>query len=242
MTQQAQDVAQACRILAEAGLGDMIWGHASARDADGRGVWLKGSGLGLEEVGEADVVLIDEAGRRVEGSARIHIEFPIHTAIMAARSDVNSVVHCHPTNCVVFAATEEPLRPISHEGTLFVPPDLPRFTLTSDLISTPELGVALAESLGSADALLIPGHGMVTVGTDLASAVMKAVLLERACQLQLMTMASGGVRRWTPDEEAVAKRQHCWGRAQIDGGYRYLQRRVDGAEPATTSPGPPAGT
>lgn len=34
-------VATASRILDAAGQGDLIWGHASAQDPDGHGVWLK---------------------------------------------------------------------------------------------------------------------------------------------------------------------------------------------------------
>ncbi|HET9078721.1 MAG TPA: class II aldolase/adducin family protein [Acidimicrobiales bacterium] len=231
MTSLAGEVSQACRILGERGLGDMIWGHASARDPDGRGVWLKGSGLGFDEVTASDVVLVDAAGTRLEGSAPVHIEFPIHTEIMAARPDVNSVVHCHPAHCIAFAATGEPLLPISHEGTLFAPPGPARFTDTADLISTPGLGRSLAAALGSGNALLIPGHGMVAVGADLATAVMTAVLLERACELQLMAMAAGGVKFWSSDEEALAKRAHCWGPKQISGGYEYLRRRAAVSRP-----------
>jgi len=43
-------VAAASRILAAAGHGDLTWGHASVRDPDGRGAWLKAAGWGLEEV------------------------------------------------------------------------------------------------------------------------------------------------------------------------------------------------
>jgi hypothetical protein len=37
----AELVATASRILAAAGPGDLIWGHASVRDPDSRGAWLK---------------------------------------------------------------------------------------------------------------------------------------------------------------------------------------------------------
>lgn len=225
MGSEAAAVAAACQILAERGLGDMVWGHASVRDPGGRGTWLKGSGLGFEEVTEADVVLIDDDGRRVEGSAGVHIEYPIHTEILAARSDINSVVHCHASHSIAFAATGEQLRPVSHEGTMFSPPDIPRFTRTGDLISTRQLGKELAQTLGDRNAALIPHHGMVSVGVDLPSAVMAAVLLERACELQLMAMAAG-MRNWSSDEEALEKRVHCWAPSQIAAGYRYLRRRT----------------
>ena len=59
---------------------------------------------------------------------------------MRARADVHAVVHTHAPWAVAFASTGQPLRPISHEATLFVPPDVARFTKTGDLITTPELG------------------------------------------------------------------------------------------------------
>ena len=40
-------VATASPILAAAGQGDLIGGHASARDPDGHGVWLKSALRGL---------------------------------------------------------------------------------------------------------------------------------------------------------------------------------------------------
>ncbi|HEX3785326.1 MAG TPA: hypothetical protein VHX38_37220 [Pseudonocardiaceae bacterium] len=44
MHEPSQLVIRASRALAAAGLGDMVWGHASVRDPDGRGVWMKASG------------------------------------------------------------------------------------------------------------------------------------------------------------------------------------------------------
>ena len=62
-------IAAACRVLEAAGQGDMVWGHVSVRDADGRGVWLKGAGLGFDEVTEADCVLLSWSGRSWPGTA-----------------------------------------------------------------------------------------------------------------------------------------------------------------------------
>jgi L-fuculose-phosphate aldolase len=46
------------RALAAAGQSDMFWGHASVRDPEGRGVWMKCSGWGFEEVDEEKIVLV----------------------------------------------------------------------------------------------------------------------------------------------------------------------------------------
>ena len=54
-----EKLALACRILAMQGHNDMIYGHVSAlTDTPGQ-YWIKGSGIGLEEVTEDDLVLID---------------------------------------------------------------------------------------------------------------------------------------------------------------------------------------
>lgn len=218
-------VCQASKVLAGAGQSDMVWGHVSVRDQHGRGAWMKASGWGLEEVEEDRVVLVDQDGRVVRGTGTRHIEYPIHTAILSARPDVGCVVHTHASAATAFAALGAALRPVSHEGTLFVPPDIPRFSGTSGLIASTDLGVQLALELGDRNAMLLPGHGIVAVGADVPTAVMSAVLLDRACRVQLDVEAAGGPRVWTADEEAVEKRATCWAQPQLEAGWKYLLRR-----------------
>ena len=158
-----------------------------------------------------------------QGDGRRHVEYPIHTEIYRSRPDVASVVHVHPMHVIAFAATTAPLRALSHDAVPFTPPDVCRFTETGNLIRTGELGGRLAEALGQRNAVLIPNHGMVTVGPDLATAVFLAVLLDKACRQHLL---AGEVRAWSADEEARAKRDDCWPPSQIQSGYDYLRRRA----------------
>jgi ribulose-5-phosphate 4-epimerase/fuculose-1-phosphate aldolase len=148
-------IAAASRVLQAAGQGDMVWGHVSVRDAEGRGLWIKGSGLGFDEVTEQDCALLSWEGHVLAGTAGRHVEYPVHTELMAARPDVGGVVHTHPLYSVAFASLGRPLRALSHEGAQFVPPDVPRFTRAGDLVNTPELGRALADVLGE-------GRGMAS--------------------------------------------------------------------------------
>src|SRR5580693_2445636 len=139
-----------CRALTAAGQSDMVWGHPSVRDPAGRGVWMKCSGWGFEEVDAGRIVLVSPDGEVLAGDGPRHIEYPIHTEIMAARPDVGAGVHTHSAAANAFSALNVPVRPIDHAGSLFCYPDIPRFTLTGGLIKTTELGKALAEALGSA--------------------------------------------------------------------------------------------
>lgn len=234
-----RSVALGCGVLATQGHGDLVWGHVSARDPGGDGVWIKRSGLGFEEVGPDDVMLVTPPGEIAQGHGRRHAEYPIHTEIVAARRDVGAVVHSHAPHAVALGALGAPFLPLSHEGTLFVPPDISRFTRTGDLILTPELGRAVAATLGERNAVLLVNHGIVTVGPDVPTAVMTAVLLERACRTQLIAMASGTVSRWSDDEEALAKRAHCYSPEQLALAWDYLVRTLpSGADriPGSTPP------
>ena len=230
MTGAAQDlreeVALGCRVLGAEDQGDLIWGHVSCRDPDGRGVWMKAATWGFEEIDEDKVILVDPDGAVVEGTGRRHAEFPIHTEVMEARPDVASVVHTHAPHAVALAATGQPLRPISHEGTLFVPPDIARFTETGDLILTRALGRKVAAALRDRNALFLVNHGIVTAGPDVPTAVLTAVLLERACRMQLVASSAGELVSWSSDDEALSKRDHCYPPELLGQAWAYLVRRL----------------
>ncbi|HEY4458298.1 MAG TPA: class II aldolase/adducin family protein [Pseudonocardiaceae bacterium] len=225
-----QLVTDASQALAAAGLGDMVWGHASVRDPEGRGVWMKSSGWGFEEIDERKVVLVSPAGDVVAGTGKRHLEYPIHTEIIARRPDVGAVVHTHAPALAAFASLDVDLQPLSHDAVPFTYPQLPRFTDTGALIATPELGRALAAVLGDANAVLVPNHGAATAGPDIQTAVMYAVLLERACRTQLLALAAGGPRRWSDEAETQFKRDQVWNPGQLHAGWDYLVRRANSSD------------
>ncbi|HEX8008795.1 MAG TPA: class II aldolase/adducin family protein [Trebonia sp.] len=224
-----------CRALAAAGQADMVWGHPSVRDPQGRGAWMKASGWGFEEIDASRIVLVSPDGAVVAGDGLRHIEYPIHTEVMAARPDVGAVVHTHSAAACQFAALDVPLRPLDHAGSLVCYPDIPRFGLTGGLIKHRDLGRAVAEALGDANAMLLPQHGIVTAGPDIPTAIMTAVLLDRACRTQLTAMAAGPLRVWGSEADTIAKRADVWAPSQIRAGYEYLLRQ------APPGPGPASG-
>ena len=226
MEELKQLVATASRIMGTNGAGDLIWGHVSARDPEGRGVWIKEANWGLEEIQPDLVHLVSPDGEIVEGKGQRHSEFPIHTEIMSARPDVGGVVHVHSPHAVALAAAGAQLRPVSHAANYFEPLGVPRFELTTDLILTPELGKRLADSLGEARAVFLVNHGIAVVGADLREATVGAIVLEMAAQQQLLTAQYGAFPQWTDPEESRAKRQHVYGTGATNGVWDYLVRRL----------------
>jgi ribulose-5-phosphate 4-epimerase/fuculose-1-phosphate aldolase len=187
---------------------------------------MKASSYGFEEIGEPQVILVGFDGEVLEGEGRAHIEWPIHTEVLRARPDLHAVVHSHPPGCLAVAAADQPLRPVSHAATMFVPPEVPRFTQTAELIVTTQLGRDVATTMGAAQAMFLVNHGIVVAGIDVRDAVVRAVLLEKACQQQILTEEAGGVRIWSSDEEALAKRATVWSELQVNALWTYLQRRL----------------
>ena len=215
-------------VLHDCGLADYVWGHVSARDPGGRGVWMKASGLGFEEVTERTVLLVDGTGRVLEGEGPRHSEYPIHTELLAARGDLGSVVHVHPPHAIALAASGRSLQPISHIGGVFSS-GLRRWDGAPGLVDTAESGVALARALGQDRALLLTGHGIVTVGATVGIAVTTAVMLEQACRLQRLADGFGGVAEPRGVEELQRDYAHTLSDDYLMTAWRYLARRAGAA-------------
>jgi L-ribulose-5-phosphate 4-epimerase len=220
-------VATAARILANNGHSDLIWGHASARDDEGRGIWLKAASWGLNEITPERVHLVSWDGEVLEGGGQRHHEYPIHTEIMKANPGIGGVVHVHSPYSVALAASGVDLVPVSHAANYFAPEGVPRFTQTTDLILTHALGEAVTEKLGDARAVFLVNHGIVTVGKDVRQATIAAILLEMACQQQLITTGYNGNPTWTDAVESLLKREHIYPDSAVRGVWDYLERGLN---------------
>lgn len=221
-----RDLALACRILAANGQGDSVYGHVTARLPGRDRYWMKPAWLGLEEVAEDDLLLVDLDGNVLAGERLRHSEWPIHSEVMRARPDVNAVVHTHPKFSIALAARGSALRPLSHEACYFWPPEVPVFEEFTELVRTPEQGRAVAGVLGAARAVFLRNHGIVVPGADVAEACCAAVLLERAAEIQLLTENGGATPKHTAADEALRKREQIYRASALRSVFEYYARRV----------------
>ena len=91
-----ESLALACRVLAMQGHSDLIYGYVSALSERAGQYWIKGSGIGLEEVTGEDLVLIDFEGNKIAGKRKCYNEFPIHSEVYRTNSEIRCVIHTHP--------------------------------------------------------------------------------------------------------------------------------------------------
>jgi len=195
----ADDLVVANHILANEGVLDG-YGHVSVRSPSNPARYLLARAGAPALVTAADITEYDLDSRPVTNAAAAgYIERFIHGEIYKARPDVMAVVHCHCLDVIPFAATSVPLRPIYHMG-YFIGEGVPVFDIrrtagiTNMLVGTPELGRALAQTLGGASAALMRGHGAVAVAPSVRLVVAKAYYLNVNARLQLQAMAIGGSR------------------------------------------------
>jgi ribulose-5-phosphate 4-epimerase/fuculose-1-phosphate aldolase len=184
-----RNLARAHRILADNGHKNMSLGHMSWRDPEGRGFWLKRSGLGFEEVYEQDFILLDLDGAQLLGAGGRHAEWPIHAEIFRARPDVMAVAHSHPVHATILSSCDTELACVCHEGIL-LHGRTSYFRKMRGLIRTPEQGRELAEVLGESSVVLMKNHGATACGPSIELTALWAIFLERASYAQLTAAAT----------------------------------------------------
>lgn len=212
-----------CRILANEGLSDLVFGHVGARRPGEEFFHMKPRGLGLEEIRPEDIIILDFEGRKLAGDKPNHSEYPIHVEIFKARPDVNCVVHVHPRYATALGATGGQMHAVSHEGVLFT--DLPLFQDTTALIRSSEAARGVARSLGDSRAVLLRNHGVVVVGATVEEATVISVILERAAQQEVLTRQFGDFT-CTPDEENSLKVEQIYRQKNITELWDYFGRRL----------------
>ena len=194
------ELTEACRILEMEGHGEMTLGHMSIRDPDDRGAWIKRSDISFAEVrGPDDFVLVDYDGKVLAGSGARHAEWPIHTEIYRARPEIQSVAHTYPFYASVLGATAAPIAAVTRECCYFEG-RVARYSLTSNLISTPELGRGVADVLGPHYVMLMHNHGVTFCGRNVAECLVVGLMLERVCNVMVVLNASG--LDWSAAREA----------------------------------------
>jgi ribulose-5-phosphate 4-epimerase/fuculose-1-phosphate aldolase len=232
VTTLLETLTAACRILEMEGHGDLTLGHLSARDPAGRGFWMKRNAIGLGEVcGPADFVLVDyDSGAVLEGAGGRHSEWPIHAEIFRARPDIDAVAHTHPAAVCALSALDADLMALGIEANYFDHP-VPRFDASAVLIKTPELGRALAASLGGHVAVVMANHGATFCGRSIEEMVMFGIWLEAAARMQLRLGPLLGQARVPPPAELAERRGQILTDVHIAHSWNYFRRKLAARHP-----------
>jgi len=229
-----EDLVAANHILFDQGVVDG-YGHVSVRHDKDPNRYLLSRSLAPELVTAEDIVEFDLDSNAVDPRGRkFYLERFIHGEIYKVRPDVKSVVHHHSPAVIPFGVTKIPLRPVFHMAA-FVGEGVPIFEIrdfggmTNMLVSNPQLGAALARTLGNKPALLMRGHGAVVVGSSVHQSVARSVYLQVDARLEAQAIALGGDITYLAPEEA--KKFEELGGAGYERAWDLWKRKVMAQKP-----------
>jgi ribulose-5-phosphate 4-epimerase/fuculose-1-phosphate aldolase len=238
-------IAEGCRVLAARGLADGILGHISQRvGADRLLVRCRGpQERGLLWTTPADIRLVDLDGApgapgELDGGWTPPNELPLHTEVLRARPDVDTVVHAHPPAVVAADLAGLAVRPIV--GAFDIPgarlaaggvPVHPRGVLIRDR----RLAAEMVASLGDRSVVLLRAHGLTSTGRSVQEAVLRAISVDAIARLSLTIVQAGGRLTDLPDAD-MRELPDLGGSFNHDTAWRHEVSRLSG--PAQQPEGP----
>ncbi len=234
------DLAACYRLMAEYDMVEMIANHISARVPGTRNEFLINPyGMLYEEITASSLIKIDIDGNVLFNATDYGINqagYVIHSAVHSARHDVDCVIHTHTLAGMSVSAHKQGLLPIAQSAMRFGQVAYHDYEGPALRLDERE---RLVQSLGDAEALILRNHGLLTVGDSIPECFNNHYRLERACQLQVMTLSCGTEIQLPPDE-VVQSTHHSLSKA---GGMRRrgmlewpsLLRKLDRKDPSYAS-------
>ncbi|VTU18375.1 aldolase II superfamily protein [Variovorax sp. SRS16] len=187
------DLAACYRLVALYGWSDLVFTHISARVPGPEHHFLINPyGLMFDEITASSLIKVDkDCNKVIDSPYPVNpAGFVIHSAVHAAREDVQCVLHTHTRAGIAVSAQKNGVLPISQQST---------FVLASLAYHDYE-GVAfrddekprLQADMGEANFLMLRNHGLLTVGKTIADAFLSMYTFENTCQIQIAAQAGGG--------------------------------------------------
>jgi L-fuculose-phosphate aldolase len=175
MTMRLRDelVATAKRMSA-LGLTPGMSGNVSVRSP--RGLLVTPSGMPYADLVPDDCVELDHAGTPRPGARAPTTEWRLHRDILAARTDVDAIVHTHSLFCTTLSTLRRSIPAIHYMVVLAGSDDIPCAEYAT--FGSAELALHAVTALRGGDACLLANHGMVALGSSLAAALRLAAEVE----------------------------------------------------------------
>lgn len=187
-----QDLAAAYRLAHHFGWSELIYNHITSEIADQPGAFLiNPMGLRYDEVTASNLIKIDADGKILSPTAfgLNRAGYVIHSAIHAARTDAQCVMHTHSRAGIAVATLESGLQPMTQSGMQFY--DRVAYHSYEGFNVNLDERARLAANLGTYNAMILRSHGLVTIGTSIGKAFQRMYFFEQACQTMLDALSMG---------------------------------------------------
>ncbi|MET0180750.1 MAG: class II aldolase/adducin family protein, partial [Novosphingobium sp.] len=190
--QARQQLAACYRIFDLLGWSESIYNHISVRVPGEPGAFLINPfGLLYGEVCASNLVKIDIDGNTLDGSAYPvnKAGFTQHAWFHRHAAHAHAICHVHTTATMAVCSTKAGLLPINFYACNFA--GRIGYHDFEGVTVRPEEGERLLANLGDKAVLMLRNHGPVVLGRTLAEMFLLQWSLQRACEIQLATLAMG---------------------------------------------------
>lgn len=178
------------------GLAIYTFGNVSAFDATRGVIAIKPSGVAYDVLTVDDLVVVDLAGKIVEGKLRPSSDTPTHLVLYRAWPGIGAVVHTHSTYATGWAQARQPIPILGTTHADHLAEDVPCTQIMSDEAVERdyevETGNQILECFESRNPLhtpmvLVAGHAPFTWGKTPEKAVYHAAVLEELARMAFIT-------------------------------------------------------
>ncbi|QOZ48627.1 class II aldolase [Bradyrhizobium sp. CCBAU 53340] len=168
-----QAIIDACRRMNALGINQGTSGNISVRHGDG--ILVTPTSVPYDAMTPDQIVFMAMDGSHAP-SRKPSSEWRFHLDILKARTDVNAVVHAHPTYCTILAIMGMDIPPV-HYMIAAAGGDSIRCAPYATF-GTAELSAHAVHALEGRQACLLDHHGMIAIGKTLDKAMWLAVEVE----------------------------------------------------------------
>lgn len=157
-----------------------------------------------------DLCTVDMEGNQLSGRRKRTSEVMLHLAIMKARPEVKSVVHCHPPHATAFGVAREPVpQCVLPEVEIFLG-DVPitRYAIPG----SQEFADTILPFVNKTNVIILANHGTVSFDATVEKAYWWTEILDAYCRILMLARGLGRINYFTePEAQALLQLKGKWG-------------------------------
>lgn len=194
-----KEVLEANLDLPKQGLVDFTWGNVSGKDPETGAIVIKPSGVPYTTMKVDDMVVVDAAGRVIEGRLRPSSDLPTHVELYRHFPTLGGIVHTHSTWATVWAQACRGIPALGTTHADYFYGEIPCTRLLAEKQTAEayeaETGLAIVERFraGGIDpqhmpVVLVANHGPFSWGVNAHDAVHNAAVLELVARMAMLSL------------------------------------------------------
>jgi L-fuculose-phosphate aldolase len=173
------EIAKYGRKLTERGFVCGHGGNISVRINEN--IYITRRGASLEDISARDIVQTP-LKHESETDRYASSETPVHREIYI-KTDYKAIIHAHPPYAIAVSYFFNEVEPLEIEAAL----RMGSIKVIEGKSGTRELGAKIVDNLGSCNAVIVRGHGVFAVGSNLEEAYRATCNVEKNCRQKYLT-------------------------------------------------------